>query len=311
MKQQQSTPDSPLFSIVVPTYNRPEMLSRALKSIFRQSFTNYEVIVVDDGSNVSYQQTLIEYKDKITFCVNNDGQGAASARNYGVTLAQGQWIAFLDDDDEFHHEYLANLSARLKEATTDIGFAWSSILKKIANADGSVTETPVHYKESYRNKGQLYTMAACIGCGYGFAVKRDCFDQVGGFDTNFKVAEDTDFILKLLSAGVEPLVCKDIGVIVHHHMQDRLTPDFTEHANTRVYERITDKHQDFIVKHPQLTAIFLGWSANVYYMVGMPERGRAMTRRMLQLNRFHPFVWLAYGWVSFTRLSLKFSSVGR
>ena len=90
-----------MFSIVIPCYNRPLLLKRALLSCVQQSSDNFEVIVVDDGSEEDVESVVTSFNDNRIRYHRQDNKGAATARNTGIDLAKGEWIAFLDSDDIF------------------------------------------------------------------------------------------------------------------------------------------------------------------------------------------------------------------
>jgi len=101
-------PASPLVSVIVPTLHRPTLLMRALASVFRQTWQNIEVIVVVDGPDPETVVVLQTIKDpRLIVIVNPRSLTAAGARNAGMDRAQGEWLAFLDDDDEWLPEKLA------------------------------------------------------------------------------------------------------------------------------------------------------------------------------------------------------------
>ena len=86
---------APLVSIVIPTYNRSACVVKAVDSVLNQTFTDYELIVVDDGSTDDTKRNLDRYGDKIIYIYQNNS-GVSAARNAGVTFSRGQWLAFLD-----------------------------------------------------------------------------------------------------------------------------------------------------------------------------------------------------------------------
>ena len=88
----------PLFSVIIPTYNRALLLERALKSVWRQSFGDFEVIVVDDGSTDATREVLARHASQAV-CLRQDNRGPSTARNLGLQYATGEYIAFLDSDD--------------------------------------------------------------------------------------------------------------------------------------------------------------------------------------------------------------------
>lgn len=108
----------PTFTIVIPTKNRPELLKRAIESCLKQTYTNYEVLVVIDGEDPETEMEMQTYSEKyeqIRFIKNKRSLGGSGARNIGVKNAKGIYIAFLDDDDEFYPNKLDEQYKQIKE----------------------------------------------------------------------------------------------------------------------------------------------------------------------------------------------------
>jgi len=119
---------APMFSIVLPTYNRPEMLRRAISSVCRQTFPDFELIVVDDGSLMSCCSALPDPRDaRIQLIRNPYNMGVAGARNVGIEAARGTYISFLDDDDEYRSSFLSSTCACLKNTPASVGLSWCSV----------------------------------------------------------------------------------------------------------------------------------------------------------------------------------------
>ena len=89
---------SPKVTVVIPTYNRAHLIKDAVESVLNQTYQDFELIVIDDGSTDNTREVLAVYKDKLTY-IYQENQGRSSARNHGIELAQGEYIAFLDSDD--------------------------------------------------------------------------------------------------------------------------------------------------------------------------------------------------------------------
>ena len=90
--------DTPLVSVIIPVYNSAKYIQKAIDSVLDQTYSNYEIIVVDDGSTDETRQKLQSYQNKIRY-VFQENQGSATARNTGIKLAKGDLVAFLDSDD--------------------------------------------------------------------------------------------------------------------------------------------------------------------------------------------------------------------
>ncbi|MCB9197892.1 MAG: glycosyltransferase family 2 protein [Flavobacteriales bacterium] len=116
----------PFFTVIIPTYNRPEFLKRALESVFDQSFNDFEVVVVNDGSTQGtdlYSELNRTYSNqssfKMLFKVN---EGLAAARNTGIETANGKFVCFLDDDDYYLDNHLQELYKLIKDKNETDGF---------------------------------------------------------------------------------------------------------------------------------------------------------------------------------------------
>ncbi len=127
---------TPLVSVIIPTHNRPELLSEALASIAAQTMTDWQAIIVDDGSNPAVNQQDIEtrFGNKFQLLRHTVPQGGAVAKNSGVTAATGKYIAFLDDDDLFAPTYLEH-SIKILEANPLIKTLFMGVNYFGTNAD--------------------------------------------------------------------------------------------------------------------------------------------------------------------------------
>jgi len=108
-----------MFSVIIPTYNRATFVTKAVDSILRQSFKDYEIIVVDDGSTDTTSQQLDRYGKKITR-IYQANSGVGAARNAGIRKANGTWIAFLDSDDLWIEDKLEAQIRGMTEKNADV-----------------------------------------------------------------------------------------------------------------------------------------------------------------------------------------------
>ena len=98
----------PFFSIIIPTYNRAHVIMRPIDSVLRQTFEDWELIIVDDGSTDDTKSIIESYHDNRIRYVWQENQERSAARNHGIALAKGEWICFLDSDDDYYPNHLAN-----------------------------------------------------------------------------------------------------------------------------------------------------------------------------------------------------------
>lgn len=108
------------ISVIIPTYNREKFIGKAIDSVLNQSFTDYEIIVIDDGSTDNTNDVLKGYGDKIKYCYQ-ENSGVSAARNLGIKAAKGEWVAFLDSDDEWKKDYLTNQMEQVKKYPEAVG----------------------------------------------------------------------------------------------------------------------------------------------------------------------------------------------
>ncbi|MBB3226442.1 glycosyltransferase involved in cell wall biosynthesis [Luteibacter sp. Sphag1AF] len=249
-------PAKPLFSVVIPTFNRPDMLVRAITSVMSQTCDDFEIIVVDDGSDVDVRVAdHAGWGKKVIVIRSQCNMGVAHARNTGIRQARGTYVSFLDDDDEFATDFLEKTAAALAYTPTSIGFSWTHVAYVCYSRFGGLTRRR-EFAGRYADDEDLLCDAAFIGTGFGVTIKRACFERVGCFDASLQFVEDTDFFVRLLAAGFRPVLVDTFGVRVHNHHMRRLTAP--EHYPQRLIEcdLLMKRHEVFINNHPRVLARF-------------------------------------------------------
>lgn len=186
---------TPFFSVIIPTYNRASLLKEALDSVFSQTFSDYEVIVVDDGSTDETLEILKSYGDKIqALTQKNSGPGAA--RNLGAEIAKGEYLAFLDSDDVWLPWALETASSAIIESD----FPAMLILK---HQDFNQYQDLIKIKEKAIIKPHIDFFGASKREGYSIlscsttVIKNKDFQCAGGFSAKKINAEDLDLWMKL------------------------------------------------------------------------------------------------------------------
>jgi glycosyltransferase involved in cell wall biosynthesis len=183
----------PAASVVIPTWNGERFLGETLASVFAQTFGDYEVVVVDDGSTDGTRSVLEPHLDRIRYCFQANA-GQSSARNRGAELARGELLAFLDHDDLWEPTYLeetvACLRAHPRAGLVATGFRFLDPMSR-----------PLARVRLKRSPGTRYTPRSRregdVGTIHNPVVRRDVFLASGGYDTTICGPEDCDLWLRL------------------------------------------------------------------------------------------------------------------
>ncbi|HSK41613.1 MAG TPA: glycosyltransferase family A protein [Arenibaculum sp.] len=183
----------PAISVVIPVFNRPEQLSDALSSVLAQSFRDYEVIVVDDGSTNDCSRAIKPYLgSNVRAIYLPENRGAAAARNVGVAQARGEYIAFLDSDDAWYPHKLGEQMTLLRGLPPSMPACVSGYLLK---CEHERTEHEVRFRQGKDLRPRLI-WGCDLSPGSTLVVARRCFDEIGPFDETLRRLEDWDWLLR-------------------------------------------------------------------------------------------------------------------
>lgn len=184
----------PSVSVIVPTYNRAGMLVKAVESVLEQTFRDFELIVVDDGSTDKTGEVINKYSGRVRYFAKENG-GVASARNLGLIMSRGDLVAWLDDDDFFYPRKLEKQVIYFKN-NPGIGLVYT----------GHVTiDTTGHQKRKsylvpplYRDCQSLRKalLKHCFFANSTVMMKRECFEAAGLFDVKLRHTVDYDMWLR-------------------------------------------------------------------------------------------------------------------
>jgi len=188
---------TPLVSVIIPTYNRPDMLVGAVKSVLAQTFTNFEIIVINDcGIDVSEIFTVIDDK-RITYINHEVSKGPAATRNTGIRAARGKYIAYLDDDDIYYPDHLEILVSWL-ENNPEYKVAYTDAYRAHQEPDGVggyvVVKKDVPYSFDFDYERIFHINFIPILC---IVHAKECMEVVGMFDESLRSHEDWDLWMRM------------------------------------------------------------------------------------------------------------------
>lgn len=192
-------------SIVIPTYDRPKFLLRAINSVIAQTEKDWELLIVDDnGINTTAQietervisQLLVD--SRIRYLKHEKNKGGCAARNTGIKNSSGELLAFLDDDDEWGNNFLENFLKKIGEINQNNSSGFAIYCNNINEINGRATKPITHKITYYEGDVHEHLLRGwCPSSTSLFIVAKQCFDSVGMFDENLNSFQDYDMWLRI------------------------------------------------------------------------------------------------------------------
>ena len=187
---------APLVSVIMPTFNRPEWLQRAVASVLAQTYPNVELIVANDGgSPVEALLAPLDRRGQITYLRLARNENRSAARNAALKLARGTYVAYLDDDDWYLANHLELLVGTLERAGGAVAYGFADRITEERRGD-VWEQTAAHalYRSDFRADALLVGNFIPLPC---LVHRRDCLDAVGTFDEDMVTHEDWDLLIRL------------------------------------------------------------------------------------------------------------------
>ncbi|MGC2332928.1 MAG: glycosyltransferase family 2 protein [Candidatus Acidiferrales bacterium] len=295
---------APLFSVILPTRDRPEMLPRAVSSVLSQSLPDFELIIVDDGS-VKPCDAGLPGDARIRILRNVPSLGVAHARNMGIQAARGRYISFLDDDDEYLPSFLQLTHESLKDSPEEIGISWCGVRFIDDSSTPASSALPTRTFEQHNNRESLVADFLTIGTGFGVTIKPDCLKKVGLFNDALKVASDSDMFIRILAKGFTPMALPGVHVVRHHHSGARLQSFDSIPERIRTWEWFLSQYAGFLDENPVLRTRF------VNYIDTLRKKLKSSSNQASGRGRYHASRLLSRLWKASIRLVNGPNSEGR
>ncbi len=251
----------PLVSVIVPAYNAADYLEQTLKSILRQTYSNLEVLVVDDGSTdatAAIAKNFID-KDERFQLIQQENRGVAAARNYGIQVAKGEFIAPIDADDIWHEENIGKQVKKMLEPENNaVGmvFSWSADIDKANQITTNIRAEPYY--------GYVYPAMLLMNItGHASAsmIRRSCLEDVGTYNTTFfdqksQGSEDWDLYIRIAEKY-------DVAIIPELLVGYRQTNSSMSHQIEAMSRSRIFTLKDINVNNPKVYSLVIEW-ANAY-----------------------------------------------
>jgi glycosyltransferase involved in cell wall biosynthesis len=275
----------PKVSVIIPAHNAEPFLAQSLDSVFAQTYTNFETIVIDDGSNdgtaevVRYYQRI--YPGKIKLIQKKNG-GPASARNAGIKEAKGEYIAFLDADDLWLPSKLKKQVDYFEKQNSTVGMVYTDV-RKFDNEG-------IWLVNRHRSKfvsGSIYKilLKSNMISNLSVMVRKKCFDHVGFFDENEDIIEDCDMWLRIALKFDIGFLDEILGLYRQHPQGRSKNIEKTIKRFIRVYQ----KHLTMFSENNEIVTIIRKYIANQLNNLGYVQlkNGKIAESRKSFRNSLH------------------------
>ncbi len=209
-----------MFSVIIPTFNRANYIKRAIDSVLNQSYKDFELIVIDDGSSDNTPLVLKSYKDKIKVITNKSNKGVSYSRNIGIKIAKNPIIAFLDSDDEWRKDKLL-YQAKFFEKNPSFSIVQTN--ERWIRDGAFLNKKKIHLTK----EGNIFynSLHLCLISPSAVAIKKEVFEDVGYFDESFEVCEDYDLWLRVTKKYKVGYIDKEL-VIKYGGHSDQLSKKY-------------------------------------------------------------------------------------
>lgn len=284
-----------MFSIVIPLYNKEKQIAKTLESIFNQTFQEYEIVIVNDGSTDNSAKIVKQINDKRIRLINQPNSGVSSARNTGIKNSSFEYVAFLDADDEWEKDYLENVNYMIKKYSECNIFATNykivdtkgkerfpvnTLLARFSKTTDNKSGILIDYFDfASRTAPPLWTSA--IVC------TKTSIENIDYFPKGIKMGEDLIVWAKLAS-NYKVCYSKNIKSIYHFKSYDELLddeplPDENDYVGTELINLKKNNHSKSLDNY-----ISLWYKMRTTMYIANFSRKKAI-REAIKMLRFNPF----------------------
>ncbi len=201
-----------MFSVVIPLYNKERYIIKAVRSVLAQTFGQFELIVVNDGSTDESRHRLEAVNDPRLTVIDQPNRGVSTARNQGVAVANHEWIAFLDADDWWHPDFLTELATLITNYPDAVLYGSNYFYVKHGRNQVEDKGLSPDFTAGYIDYTAVYAARFCVPINCSFAVvRKTAFNAVGGFKPTLRMGEDFDLWIRLALIGPVAYVNKPLA----------------------------------------------------------------------------------------------------
>jgi len=262
------TKGGPKVSVIIPTYNRSPIVGRAIRSVLNQTYKNLELIIVNDASEDETEKVVKNIKDeRIIYLSHEKNKGGGAARNTGLKVASGKYVALLDDDDEW---LLEKVEKQIKKFQTlsnaNVGLIYSGFYY-VSGKNGKFI---MEIQPVLRGKVYISLLEACILGSPTPLIEKTCFQKAGFYDEKLPSCQDWDMWIRISKYYEFDFVPDVLAKTYIHGKQISVNLD----AKIWARERILQKHFEELQRCPNILAAHLEKLGILYCLANNSDKGK-------------------------------------
>ncbi len=277
-----------LISVVIPTHNRKEYLEKAIQSVVKQTFQDFEIIVVDDGSKVNYAESICNKYANCNYHYKPNG-GLSSARNFGISVAKGDYIAFLDDDDFWRLDKLEK-QVKILNNNPSIDCVHSAVA--VVDENGFLTGQCIGAAQNkvHKRSGNVFwnALACWVVKSPTPLIRKKVFQPDLLFDETIKVGEDVDFYQRMFYRHKVQYINEPLAFYREYNDRERLS------SQTERYIGIEKKMYANFLKMNIKNPIILHRIAIKLAKSVIIKTNLLPNRKSIKINRFNLYIRPVY-----------------
>jgi glycosyltransferase involved in cell wall biosynthesis len=299
----------PLVSVIIPTHNRESLILRSISSVLSQTFEDFELIVIDDGSTDGTETKVNTIRDKrLRFIRYENNKGATHARNIGIENASGKYIAFQDSDDQWLPEKLMKQVDLLETSPQEVGVCFTGYEWMI---DGKKIYMPVKESDTTKAEGILSELFFLFVGTPTALTKKECLLRVGNFDERLPRLQEWELWIRMSQICSfryinEPLVAS-------YHQQGGITASYDLLAKS--FDVIYEKHRHFFDSHRKSLAGILAifgrhlLNAESTYAIGKDYILKSLALNPLRMKYVFNFLLSLFGYKRLQKIRKLYRSL--
>jgi glycosyltransferase involved in cell wall biosynthesis len=268
-----------VVSVVIPTYNRANLLGRAIRSVINQTYPDFEILVIDDCSKDNTEEVVKGFSEsQLKYIRHGKNKGGSAARNTGITSAKGEYIALLDDDDEWLPEKLEKQIQKFKTVSHKVGVVYTGC-SEIMESSGKI-----NFESIPDIRGNIYInmLRDCFIGSPTPLIRKDCFNKTGLFDETLLSNQDWDMWIRLASYYEFDLVPEILAKRYIHGSQISISLK----ARIQAYENLIKKYKMELSEYPSILSRHLRRLAILYCLADRKREGRKLFMKSIKVRPF-------------------------